>query len=157
MFHFPNKYAALCFLPSCSYISPFEWGGRDIAAVARGKPKGKVRHFTPLESLWYCMVLAMKQVSHDILTNSMGGSARKYEKLMKNGHWNFRKIIAWKILREPWMSINCSSCISEMHSLSWNRCLSRILFVLLIYYYGLWEKALEVQHVQYSVLCIGLK
>ena len=30
-----------------------------------------------------------------IFTNSMGSGARKYEKLMKNGHWNFRKIIAY--------------------------------------------------------------
>ncbi len=29
-------------------------------------------------------------------TNSMRSSARKYEKPVKNGHWNFRKIIAWK-------------------------------------------------------------
>ena len=48
----------------------------------------------------------------------MGSGAREYEILIKNEHWNFRKII----LREPWMSIDCSLCISEMPSLSWNRC-----------------------------------
>ena len=34
---------------------------------------------------------------------------------MKNEHGNFRKIL-WEL----WRSINCSTCISEMHSLSWN-------------------------------------
>ena len=29
-------------------------------------------------------------------TKSMGSGARTYEKLMKNEHWNFQEIIAWK-------------------------------------------------------------
>ena len=75
-------------LPSCSYISPFEWGGRDIAAVARGKLRGKVLHFTPLESLWYCMVLAMKQVSMTFSQTLWEAVELQgyIEKLMKNGH-----------------------------------------------------------------------
>ena len=40
-----------------------------------------------------CEIL-YKMMSEMILpTNSMGSGASKYEKLMKNGHWNFQKII----------------------------------------------------------------
>ncbi len=47
-----------------------------------------------------------------------GKHCKEMMNMMKNEHWEFQRVI----LREPWMSINCLLCISEMHSLSWNRC-----------------------------------
>ena len=67
----------------CRYVSPFDWGGRGIQDQSKGKDSGIAMHFfRPVESLWYCLVIAMQQVRKNhselqitLLNGSHTGSA----------------------------------------------------------------------------------
>lgn len=56
---------ATVFVTFVSYASPYDWGGRGIEAEAKGRESGIAMHFfRPVESFWYCLVIAMQQVKN---------------------------------------------------------------------------------------------
>ena len=48
------------------------------------------------KGLWISTAYKATTVEGSTNTKSIGSGAKKYENLMKNEHWNFGKIMAWK-------------------------------------------------------------